>query len=81
MVFRRHRAGKIDRPAGDVRMHIDAAGKDDQATSIDHPRRSIARCSEPPGIINEQIPNDAINAISWIVNFAAGDTKHVVLTQ
>ena len=70
-----HRAGKVDRTAGHMRMHIDSARHYDHPGRVN--RASLARClAEAARSINVQIFNLSIDVVGRIVNFATGDSQH-----
>ena len=75
MVFRRHRAGEVDRAAGDVRVNIDAAGKDDHPRRIDRPA-AVDRRDESARIVDAEVFDLAVDAVGRVVDFSARDSKH-----
>ncbi len=74
MVLGRHRAGEVDRTAGDVRVHVDTAGKDHHPGCIDRSPLDCRRHKLAVG--DEQILDFAVDAVGWIVNGTAGDSEH-----
>ena len=76
-----HLAGGVHLRPGDVAVHVDAAGHDDEAAGVERSRRadasdrSAARRSCRPAI--QRSRDLAVDAVGRIVNVAAGDEEVV----
>ncbi len=65
---------KLRAPAGDMRVNIDAAGKDDQARGVDD--AAAVDVSNDLAVVDAEVLDDAVDVVGGIVDFAAGDAKH-----
>ena len=73
-------AGEVERAAGDVRVDIDAAGKDDHAGRVDR-AAAVDRRRRSCRIVDAEVLDDAVDAVGGVVDFSAGDSKHVSRLQ
>ena len=76
VILRGHRAGEVERGAGDVRVDIDAAGKDDHAGRVD--RAAALDVGDDPAVGDADVLDHAVDAVGGIVDFPAGDSQHGV---
>jgi len=72
MVFGRHRAGEIDRAAGDVGVNVDAAGEDDQAGSVDRAAGGDG-AGEAAGVVDANVFDLAVDAVGRVIDFSASN--------
>ena len=73
-VFRRQPAGEVERGAGDVRVDVDAAGKDDHPGRVD--RAPAFDVGDDAAVGDADVLDDAVDAVRRIVDLAAGNPKH-----
>ena len=74
VVLRRHRAGEVERPAGDVRVNVDAAGEDDHPRGVDG--AAALDVGDDAAVVDAEVLDDAVDAVGGVVDFSAGDSKH-----
>jgi hypothetical protein len=75
MVLRRHGPREVDRSAGDMRVNIDAAGKNNQARRVDRAPAGN-RGGETARIVDEQVADLAVDAVRGVVDGPSEDSKH-----
>jgi hypothetical protein len=75
VVFRDHGPGEVERRAGDVRVNVNAARKNDHARRIDGAIRLERRYDL--AIADVEVADDTVDAIGRVVNFAARDSERV----
>jgi hypothetical protein len=75
MVLGRHGPSEIDRPAGDVRVHVDPAGKNDHPRRVDRPP-ALERLAKAAAVVDIEVLHLAIDAKGRVVDLSARDAKH-----
>ena len=77
MVFRSHRASKIDGSAGHVGVHVHATRKYNQTTGVDG-SPSCYGLDQPAAIIDVKVLDFAINPVGGVVNSSTHNSEHEV---
>ncbi len=77
MVFRCHRAGEVDRSAGDMGVHVDPTGENHHASRIDG--AATFEVSDKSAVVADvQITDFTVDAVCRVVNFPARDAEHAM---
>ena len=76
MIFGGHRPGKVERPAGYVRMDIDPAGKYDHPGSINRTNAIALDLGDNPPIRDADIPDLTVYVVGRIKYPAARYSQH-----